>query len=207
MMDMTRSGYKWIAIWLVATGLGWVVSLGAFSQTATSAQGEESDQKESLSNDNRCYTEKTLKGDIRERLDALKKKEEDFQKREEALVVQEKSVKEQIARLEELRKEIEKLEGNQSSKSEEKVSKLIETFEKMSPKGAAKILDTVNDELALTALSRISTDRLAKILNLMESKRSAKLSEMLTQETRVTRRSLAGVHGDAPDQNQKDQQK
>jgi flagellar motility protein MotE (MotC chaperone) len=49
----------------------------------------------------------------------------------------------------------------------------------MSPKAAAKLISSMDDSLAVSVMFQMDTQRLAKILNLVEPKKSTELSEKL----------------------------
>jgi hypothetical protein len=55
----------------------------------------------------------------------------------------------------------------------------------MSPKAASAMLSTLDDALAVSAISRMDTLKLAKVMNVMDPSRSSKLSELLTGVVRV----------------------
>src|SRR5206468_3466551 len=91
----------------------------------------------------------------------------------------EKAIAEELAKLDEMRKKITSQTMELDDKQQEQLGRLVETLEKMSPKNTAKMLGDIDDKLAVEAMTRMSTDRLAKILNVMEPAKSAKLSELL----------------------------
>lgn len=108
----------------------------------------------------------------------LASKEADLKVREQALTLE-------IHKLEDLRDEISKTQDVQKKAHAEKVAKLVETFLTMSPKAAAKILSTLDDDLAVDAMTQMDTQRLAKIMNLIEPARSSQLSELMAGVVRA----------------------
>ena len=59
------------------------------------------------------------------------------------------------------------------------VKRLLRTFEEMSPRNAAAILEKTSDQLAVTLLARMGEDVAAKILARMQPARAANLAEAL----------------------------
>lgn len=126
-----------------------------------------------------CISDESLFVDLRQKRDELKKKEKTLMDREAELATREKVIQERLKQLDDMQKDLKKMKDVQDSKNEERVSKLVETLEKMSPKKSSEILSNVDDKLALQAMNRISTDKFAKIMNSMDPKRAAELSELL----------------------------
>lgn len=115
---------------------------------------------------------KSARKEIEEKGSSLKIREDELSKKEQALELEFKKLKE-------LRDQLEALQSNVAKSQESKVAKLVETLEGMSPKIAADIISSVDEGLAVEAIEKISTDKLAKIMNKMDKAVSAKLSESL----------------------------
>ena len=116
----------------------------------------------------------------------LKKRREELEQRQKALVAREaefaakeRALKEELKRLENVRDEIAKGGASRKKEAEEKIAKLVETLENMSPKSGAQLLAGIDETLAVSAMSRLSTLKLAKVLSSMEPVRSARLTELL----------------------------
>ncbi len=114
-------------------------------------------------------------------------REKDLTGREADLKAREKAFAEELKKLEQTRDSIKKISDEKKKEREEKVAKLVETFLTMSPKAAAKILATLDDDLAVSVLSQMEIVRLAKVMNVMEPSRSAQLSEMLVGISKLSR--------------------
>ena len=100
--------------------------------------------------------------------------------REDAeLAAREKALEERMKQLEAFRGEATKLDAALAKESEEKAARTVELLESMSPKAASALLATSDDRLAVRAMSRMSTQKLSKIMNLIEPKRSVRLMELL----------------------------
>ena len=126
-----------------------------------------------------CLASEELIKDLEEREQKLKDKEIALTEREKEVAEQTKAVKEEVAKLETNRVQLQGIHAKEMAEREEKVSKLIETFESMSPKTAAQVIAGLDDELAVTALSRLTSVKAGKILGNMNAAKSAKLSEMM----------------------------
>jgi len=127
----------------------------------------------------KCITSEKAIEDIRKIRVELENKSKALDEKEKELQAQETALKDQILKLENLKKELTKLEGVNGEKQEEKVAKLVETLEKMSPKKAAGVIEGLGDSLAIMTMTRLSSDKLAKVLNSMDAELSAYLSELL----------------------------
>jgi flagellar motility protein MotE (MotC chaperone) len=129
--------------------------------------------------------------DIKKQRKELEEKEKTIKDKEEEFKAKEIALNDQIAKLEALKKEISNLDEAQVKKNEEKLSKLIEMVEKMGPKQAAALLGQVDEDLAVTAMFRMTTDKLAKIMNLLEPSKASKLSEQLALGKQAKVRAVA----------------
>lgn len=145
------------------------------SKPETGAAVEEGKQN----SEDRCLASEEIIKDIEAREAAIKQKETQFAEREKEIEAQKVALKEEMAKLETMRAEIQGIRGRELAANEEKVNKLIETFEGMSPKSAAAVLAKVDEELAVTALSRLSTVKAGKILGQLDPVKSSQLSEMI----------------------------
>ena len=126
-----------------------------------------------------CLSDPAALEDIRLKRDQLEAKARELTARETEFKAKEQALEEGLKRLESVRDEIAKAESFKKKDSEEKVGKLVETIQGMSPKSAAQLLAGIDSQLAVATMSRISTERLSKIMNVMEPEKSSRLSELL----------------------------
>ncbi len=133
----------------------------------------------------RCLVDPTAISDLRRRSEEVEARAKALEAREQELAAQKRAVEEDVRRLTAVREEIEKLQGSMKKSGEERVAKLVETMEAMAPKGAAQLIAGVDDQLAVSAMSRLSTSKLAKILPLMSPERSAFLTEKMAGVVRA----------------------
>ena len=126
-----------------------------------------------------CLVDESIIGDLKRIREENAKKEKEFTLRETEIKSREQALAEEIKDIHETRDAINKFRDAKKKENEEKVNKIIETYLVMSPKAVSKILATLDDDLALAALMKMDTDRLAKVMNLMEPARSSRLSELM----------------------------
>ena len=118
------------------------------------------------------------RADLDQREHGLKQREDELKKRETAL-------QEEMQKLSGIRNDIQSLSGDQKKKQEERVAKLVETFERMSPKAASEMLVKMEPTLSVSAMQALSTEKLAKILNVMDAAQASQLSELMAGRKRL----------------------
>ncbi|MBS1958653.1 MAG: hypothetical protein JST80_04195 [Bdellovibrionales bacterium] len=143
-----------------------------------------------------CLASEEIIQDVQSRENKLREREAAIADREKEIESQAKAVHEELAKLETIRAEIQGVHVKEIAEREEKVSKLIETFESMSPKAAAGVINGVDDELAVTALSRLSSVKSGKILSNLSPAKSSKLSELMAYGNKVVSKEKASVESD-----------
>jgi flagellar motility protein MotE (MotC chaperone) len=121
--------------------------------------------------------------DIRKQRELIEAKQKELATREAELAARERALDEEIKKLKDARDELVALDGARKSQNEEKVAKVVETIETMSPKASSAMIATLDEGLAVAAMSRIATPKLAKIMNLMEPAKSSRLTELLAGVT------------------------
>ena len=128
---------------------------------------------------NECIASEEVIADLEAREKKLKQREEALKEREADVDAQTKTVKEELTKLEGKRAEIQGSHEKEMVVREEQVNKLIETFEGMSPKSAASVIGSVDEELAVKALGKITSVKAGKILSNLKPEKSARLSELM----------------------------
>lgn len=123
--------------------------------------------------------------DIQRIRQELNDKQKELEKKEVELAAKEKALQEEMSKIDELRAEIGKTSGASAQEENEKLTKLVETFETMSPKSAAQVVMHLDERLATKALSQLSSLKLGKILSAMDPTRSARLTESLAGVVRA----------------------
>ena len=126
-----------------------------------------------------CLASEEVIKDLEKREKVIKQKEESLAEKEKELNAQKTAIKEEMNKLEARQGEVQSARAKELAANEEKVAKLIETLETMSPKAAAGVIGGVDEELAVTALSRLTSVKAGKILSNLKNDKSSKLSEMM----------------------------
>ena len=126
-----------------------------------------------------CLASEEIVHDIELREKKLLEREAALREKEKELQAQQAVIKEELGKLDGKRGEEQVARQKALAAREEQVNKLMETFEGMSPKSAAQVLGGVDDELAVMALSRLSTVKAGKILGNLKAEQSARLSELM----------------------------
>lgn len=117
---------------------------------------------------------------LRDRQAALDLRETELNQLEEELQRQRTEVEKRIAELTKIREEIAAKLEDRVAADEGKVKKLVELYSSMKPKQAAKIIETVNTDLAVEVLANMKKKSAADIMNVMDEKVAKELSERLT---------------------------
>ncbi len=128
---------------------------------------------------NECLASEEVIQDLEGREKKLKQREEALKEKEKDLAAQQSAVKEEMTKLEGKRAELQGVHQKEMAEREEQVAKLIETFEGMSPKAAALVMNGVDEELAVMSLGKLSASKAGKILSNLKPEKSARLSEMM----------------------------
>lgn len=126
-----------------------------------------------------CSVAESVLSDIQSQRAELERQVRALAEREKELNAREAAIAEQFKKIEGLRAEILGGDEKQQAAQAEKVAKLVEAIESMSPKAASVLLGGVEERLAITAMSQLATPKLAKIMNVMEPQKSTRLAEGL----------------------------
>ena len=137
--------------------------------------------------------------ELEDRKEALDARERVLTEKAKALEIQEKVLKEKLKRMEELHgKMAERLDGFQKE-HEGKVTKLVAVVEGMKPAAAAEYVENLDPELAVEILARMNVTKASKLLNLVDKKKSARLTELYTgYRDKVSETNGAPSAGPAP---------
>lgn len=114
---------------------------------------------------------------LEERKKQLDAKEAELKKLEEELHNQKIELEKRLASLEQLRTQI----GNQLQErvntDAEQVDKLVAFYSSMKPQTAAKVIEKINEDLAVEVLRKMKKKEAAEIMNMIESEKAQRLSE------------------------------
>ncbi len=120
-----------------------------------------------------------------ERKQELDLKEAELAKLEEELQKQRVELDEKLKQLEAMRGQIAQTLKARVDEDKTKVTKLVEVYSGMKPVQAAKVIETINEDLAVQVLDRMKKKSASDILNVMNSQKAQRLSEMLAGYKRV----------------------
>ena len=120
--------------------------------------------------------------DLSKRSAELEKIEEDLRMREALLKAAEQELDRKVQELTNLRKEIEELLELQSGKEQERVESLVKIYEGMKPKDAARIFDTLDLDVLVMVMSKMSERKVAPVLAAMNPERARTVTIMLAEE-------------------------
>jgi flagellar motility protein MotE (MotC chaperone) len=126
-----------------------------------------------------CLVDPVALDDIQAARKKNELKSKELAAKEAELKVKEEMLKEQLSQLEHMRNEISHIQATKIEENAQKIQQLTETILKMSPKAAAKVIATLDEQLAVDIMLRMDTISLAKVMNLMSPERSSKLSERI----------------------------
>ena len=107
----------------------------------------------------------------------LDKREEQLGKLEEELHKQKLEIEGRIKKLEKLRGQISRVLKERVDVDQAKVKKLVEFYSNMKPQQAAKIIETIDEDLAVEILGQMKKKNAASIMNLLNSGKAQILSE------------------------------
>lgn len=132
-----------------------------------------------------CLADSATLEDLRRQKIELEKRQSELNAREAELKAREQALSDQMKGLATARDEIEKIEQGRKGENEAKIAKLVETVETMNPKTSSALLASLDEDLATATMARLSTPKLAKILNVMDPARATRLSELLAGVARA----------------------
>jgi flagellar motility protein MotE (MotC chaperone) len=144
----------------------------------TSADGKSLEAKSKTTSATGLTPEEVaLFNSLEDRKKQLDAKEADLKKLEEELHNQKVELEKRLGQLEQLRTQI----GNQLQErvntDAEQVDKLVSFYSSMKPQTAAKVIEKLNEDLAVEVLKKMKKKEAAEIMNMIESEKAQRLSE------------------------------
>lgn len=137
------------------------------------------DEKKASKAGKKTWTQEEVKlfSTLEDRKKALDHREEELNQLQVELEKQRDELQAKLKRLEDLRKNISTKLEEQVDQDEEKVKKLVDVYSNMKPTQAAKIMEKLDEGLAIKILARMKKKSAAAILNLLEPEKGRRLSE------------------------------
>jgi len=112
---------------------------------------------------------------------ALLKRQDELDQREQALNQLQANLNDRVAKLKEMESNIKKMLQEAKGVKDQKLKHLIDVYSNMNAKQAAKVLETLDNNIAVRILAGMRGRQAGDILNNMEAKKAASLTEMLTR--------------------------
>ncbi len=136
---------------------------------------------------------------LNDRKKELDLREADLNKLEEELQKQKTELDEKIKRLESMRGDISKTLKTRVAVDQEKVDKLVQFYSTMKPPQAAKVIESLNEDLAVEVMDKMKKKNAAEIMNALDPKKARRLSELLTGYQRTPSSEAQATSGDNAD--------
>lgn len=130
------------------------------------------------------FSDKRMKlyKDLAERRKELNKRAEKLEKKKALLKAAEKELDQKYQELKKLRNEIKSLLKRQSEQKEKRISSLVKIYSGMKADDAARIFNTLEMNVLVEVMSRMSERNLAPILAEMDSEKARKVTMLLAEE-------------------------
>lgn len=123
--------------------------------------------------------------DLSKRRREIEKREQEVLTREALLQAAEKELDRKYQELLQLRSEIEGLLTQQSEEEEERITSLVKIYEGMKPKDAARIFDTLDLDILVAVMGKMSERKLGPILAKMNPERARTVTIMLAEQKQL----------------------
>lgn len=114
---------------------------------------------------------------LQERDEQLDAREKELKRFEEELQKQKEEVEKKLTDLQQTRDTISKSLENKVQMDEKKVDALVQVYSTMKPQSAAKIFETMDEDLVVEILSRMKKKNAAEILNTIKADKAKVLGE------------------------------
>jgi flagellar motility protein MotE (MotC chaperone) len=115
----------------------------------------------------------------------LDMRERQLEQREALLLATESQVEQKLDELQILREELRSLLDQQEQEEEARIKSLVKIYEGMKPKEAANVFNTLDMEIMLSIVSRMSERKSAPILAAMEPSKARALTVLLAQQVQL----------------------
>lgn len=112
---------------------------------------------------------------------ALLKRQDELDQREQALSTLQADLNARVTKLKEMETSIKAMLEEAKGAKDQKLKHLIDVYSNMNAKQAAKVLETLDNTIAVRILAGMRGRGAGEVLNNMEAKKAASLTEMLTK--------------------------
>ncbi len=107
----------------------------------------------------------------------LDSREEELNRQESELQVQRDDLEKKLKSLDQTRKNISTVLQEKVAEDEKKVETLVQVYSNMKPVQAAKVLESMDEDLAVQILGRMKKKNAAEVLNLMKAEKAQNFTE------------------------------
>lgn len=122
---------------------------------------------------------------LSKRRDELDRRERELSQRQALLDAAEQEIDRKVGELASLRQELESLLGKQQTAQEDRIKSLVKIYEGMKPKEAARIFDTLEMDVLLAVIGRMSERKTAPILASMDPEKARALTIKLAEQRKL----------------------
>jgi len=124
-------------------------------------------------------------GDLSERRKRLDHREKEMQTREALLKAAENELDKKLQELDRLKTEIEGLLQKQTEEEEKRIKSLVKIYEGMKPKDAARIFDTLDVDVLVSVITKMSERKIAPVLAAMNPERARTVTIMMAEQNQL----------------------
>lgn len=122
--------------------------------------------------------------------------------REQLLASAEKRIDQRLTEMKALQARVQQALGGLDEKADADTAALVSVYEKMKPKAAAAVLETLDDDVALRVARRMKVATLATIMSSMSPPRAKHLTELMAKRVdtakKVAENAIAGTAAPKP---------
>ena len=123
--------------------------------------------------------------EINDRRKKLDEREKNLQVREAMLKAASQELDRKYQELEKLRKEIEGLLDKQKGEEDGRIESLVKIYEGMKPADAARIFDTLDLDVLVSVMGKMSERKISPILAAMSAERARTITIMLAEQKKL----------------------
>lgn len=114
---------------------------------------------------------------LNERKTELDQREQELNRMEDELLKQREVLEKKMVELDETRRKISSVLEERVQIDEKKVETLVQLYSNMKPQQAAKVIETIDEDLAVQILGRMKKKSAADIMNLLKAEKAQVISE------------------------------
>lgn len=123
--------------------------------------------------------------DLTERRKEIEKKEKNLQVREALLQAAEQEMDKKVTELNKLKKEIEALLGVKTEEEEKSIERLVKIYEGMKPANAAAVFNTLDIDVLIAVMTKMSERKVSPILSAMNPERARTVTIMMADQSKI----------------------